>query len=140
METNLKDINTKLVDISTQYSKFNKNQVLTETQLNGFLDYFDDQDRLTRTSLSGVGIVCGFKVSVHGTNDSRSIKITQGRGVTTDGDLIALQKPSETEEGKKNATLKNIQLESKTYRYFKKFSDNEAEYGHFINADKEQID
>ena len=61
MATNL-DINTKLVDISTQYSKFNKNQVLTETQLNGFLDYFDDQDRLTRTSLSGVGIVCGFKV------------------------------------------------------------------------------
>lgn len=139
METNLKDINTKLVDISTQYSKFNKNQVLTETQLNGFIDYFEDQDRLSRTSLSGVGIVCGFKVSVEKNNDNVSIKITQGRGVTTDGDLIALQKPSETEEGKKNTTLKNIQLDSRVYKYFKKFSDNEAEYGHFINADKEQI-
>ncbi|MBL4605338.1 MAG: hypothetical protein JKY02_06705 [Flavobacteriaceae bacterium] len=68
MATKLKDINTKLVDISTQYSKFNKNQVLTETQLNGFLDYFDDQHRLSRTSLSGVGIVCGFKVAYDGSD------------------------------------------------------------------------
>ena len=74
METKLNKINRKLVDVSTQYSKFNKNQVLTETQLNGFLDYFDDQGRLTRTSLSGVGIVCGFKVSL--TEDG--ITITQG--------------------------------------------------------------
>ena len=88
MATNL-DINTKLVDISTQYSKFNKNQVLTETQLNGFLDYFDDQDRLTRTSLSGVGIVCGFKVNYN--PEDHSVVVTQGRGVTTDGDLVALQ-------------------------------------------------
>ena len=101
METKEKDINTKLVDISTQYSKFNKNQLLTETQLNGFLDYFDDQDRLTRTSLSGVGIVCGFQIKTNEGDTISEIEITQGRGVTTDGDLVALQKPSETEKGKK---------------------------------------
>ena len=123
MATNL-DINTKLVDISTQYSKFNKNQVLTETQLNGFLDYFDDQDRLTRTSLSGVGIVCGFKVIYNA--DNHSIKVTQGRGVTTDGDLVALQDPSETDEGMKDSTLKSIDIPSKTFRFFKKFSDDKA--------------
>ena len=56
MATNL-DINTKLVDISTQYSKFNKNQVLTETQLNGFLDYFDDQDRLENEKTFHLAII-----------------------------------------------------------------------------------
>jgi len=136
MATNL-DINTRLVDVSTQYSKFNKNQVLTETQLNGFLDYFDDQDRLTRTSLSGVGIVCGFNVTYNDGNNS--IKLTQGRGVTTDGDLVALQNPSETEEGKKDSTLKSIDLSSKTFKFFKKFSDDKAQYKHFIKPDKTQI-
>ena len=136
MATNL-DINTKLVDISTQYSKFNKNQVLTETQLNGFLDYFDDQDRLTRTSLSGVGIVCGFKVIYNA--DNHSIKVTQGRGVTTDGDLVALQDPSETDEGMKDSTLKSIDIPSKTFRFFKKFSDDKAKYQHFVKPDNSQI-
>jgi len=54
-------MNAKLDNITTQYRKFNENQVLTEGQLNEFIDYFEDQDRLSRTQLSGVGIVCGFK-------------------------------------------------------------------------------
>ncbi|MFD2567831.1 hypothetical protein [Pseudotenacibaculum haliotis] len=138
METKSKHSSTKLVDISTQYSKFNKNQVLTETQLNGFLDYFDDQDRLSRTSLSGVGIVCGFQVSYDTT--LKSIKITQGRGVTTDGDLVALQNPSQTEQGKKDTTLKSIELSSKTFKFYKKFLDDTAKYDRFIGADKKQIE
>ena len=54
-------MSTKLSTITTQYRKFNTNQVLTEAQLNEFLDYFEDQDRMSRIGLSGVGIVCGFK-------------------------------------------------------------------------------
>ena len=137
MAINLTDINTKLVDISTQYSKFNKNQVLTEKQLNTFLDYFDDQDRLTRTSLSGVGIVCGFKVIYNA--DDHTIQITQGRGVTTDGDLLALQKQSETEAGQNDTTLKSIDLSSKTYSFYKMFTDNKAHYKHFVKPDKTVI-
>lgn len=137
MATKLKNINTKLVDISTQYSKFNKNQVLTETQLNGFLDYFDDQHRISRTSLSGVGIVCGFKVVYDGSDFS--VKITQGRGVTTDGDLLALQEKSITEKGKNDDTLKSIALSNKKYRFYKKFVDQNAQYDHFITPDKNQV-
>ncbi len=137
METKQKEINAKLVDISTQYSKFSKNQVLTEEQLNGFLDYFDDQDRLSRTSLSGVGIACGFQVIC---NPDKSITVTQGRGVTTDGDLVALQSPSITEEGKKDDTLVTINIPSKKFRYYKKFVDNNAEYKRFIGSNKKQID
>ena len=129
---------TKLKDITTQYSKFNTNQVLTENQLNEFLDYFDDQDRLTRTGLSGVGIVCGFKVTYN--EKGNSIEITQGRGVTTDGDLLALQNQSTTEEGKKDDTLKSIDLLAKNYRFYKKYVDDNVEYKHFLDADEKQID
>lgn len=56
-------MSTKLTNITNQYSKFSDNQVLTKAQLNQFLDYFDDQDRLSRIGLNGVGIVCGFKIT-----------------------------------------------------------------------------
>ena len=73
-----------LEDITTGYSIFEKDQVLTHEQLNSVADYFDDQTRLTRVKLLGVGIVCGLGVSVQGSN----IKVTKGAGVTTDGDLL----------------------------------------------------
>ena len=57
-------MNAKLDNVTTQYRKFNENQVLTDGQLNEFIDYFEDQDRLSRTLLSGVGIVCGFKSTI----------------------------------------------------------------------------
>jgi hypothetical protein len=40
-------MNAKLDNVTTQYRKFNENQVLTEGQLNEFIDYFEDQDRLS---------------------------------------------------------------------------------------------
>ncbi len=58
-------MNTKLDNVTTQYRKFNDNQALTEGQLNEFIDYFEDQDRLSRTRLSGVGVVCGFSIGIH---------------------------------------------------------------------------
>ena len=70
--------------ITTGYSIFEKDQVLTELQLNTVADYFDDQTRLTRTKLLGVGIVCGLRVSLVGSN----ISVSKGAGITTDGDLL----------------------------------------------------
>lgn len=146
MDTKLQN-NIKLEEISTQYSKFDTNQVLTETQLNGFLDYFDDQDRLSKTSLSGVGIVCGFNLSyaaqqvqVEGQiKKEYRLNITQGRGVTTDGDLLMLQKELPVEEGRNNEVLKSIELLSKSYGYYKSFTDNNANYAHFKEDDETQI-
>ena len=79
---------TKLSTITTQYRRFTKNQVLTEVNLNEVVDFFDDQDRLTRIYLSGVGIVCGFTVSLN--NTQKTITVSQGTGITTDGDLFKL--------------------------------------------------
>ncbi len=77
---------TKLTDITTSYSSFEDDQVLTAAQLNKFLNYFDDQDRMSRICLSGVGIVCGFKFGYSG----GVLELMQGCGITTDGDLIHL--------------------------------------------------
>ncbi len=73
-----------LSEISTGYSVFEKDQVLTEAQLNSVTEYLDDQDRLDRVSLIGVGIVCGLGVSRSG----GSVSLGKGLGITTDGDLL----------------------------------------------------
>ncbi len=75
-----------LDEISTSYSVFERDQVLTEAQLNSIGAYLDDQVRLSRVSLGGVGIACGLEVSLA----SNRITVRRGVGVTTDGDLLRL--------------------------------------------------
>ncbi|MBI1919801.1 MAG: hypothetical protein HYS23_01845 [Geobacter sp.] len=78
-----------LKGISDTYSIFEKDQLLTHDQLNSITEYFDDQTRLTRVNLIGVGILCGFDVS----SDDKSITVGKGVGVTTDGDLVVFPAP-----------------------------------------------
>lgn len=131
-------MNTKLDNVTTQYRKFNDNQALTEGQLNEFIDYFEDQDRLSRTRLSGVGVVCGFKstyidfiLQSEATLEKKpeaveldTIAITQGSGVTTDGDLITLRQ--------KGATSSEVTIDFgvKNYKYYREYID-EIGYKHF---------
>lgn len=77
-------IKKSLDEITTGFSVFEKDQVLTASQLNSVADYFDDQTRLTRTQLLGVGIACGLRASVQG----RLVRLGKGMGVSTDGDLL----------------------------------------------------
>jgi hypothetical protein len=70
--------------ISNVYSIFEKDQVLTEQQLNDVTSYLDDQNRLTRVNLTGIGIVCGLRATLQG----NQIVIGKGVGITSDGDLI----------------------------------------------------
>lgn len=71
-------------NIPTLYTVFDADQVLTHDQLNGLAAYLDDQQRLTRVTLLGVGIVCGLQVSIQ----DGGVRLTKGVGVTTDGDLL----------------------------------------------------
>jgi len=82
--TAMTDIMKTLEKITTGYSIFEKDQVLTHDQLNSISEYFDDQTRLTRVKLLGVGIVCGLRVSL---KDNKAT-VTKGVGITTDGDLL----------------------------------------------------
>jgi len=136
----------KLDNITTQYRKFNENQALTEGQLNEFLDYFDDQDRLSRTRLSGVGVAGGFKMTYTDLIaepevlakkaigeevelELNTIIITQGAGVTTDGDLITLRRKGDNGET-------SINFDANIYKYYRDYMD-EVRYSHFRTGNKQ---
>lgn len=114
---------TKLSAITTQYRSFVDDQVLTADQHNTLIDYFQDQGRLSRIVLNGVGIVCGFRLSI---NASKEIVVSQGAGVTTDGDLIQLQKPNL----EKNA--QTIDIQSIKFTHYKVYEDTVVKYQPFL--------
>ena len=88
-----------------EYPEFVANQVLQKSHLNALFDYLDENNRLTRTNLLGIGIVCGMEVIPINTNQ---IKITKGCGVTSAGYLATF--------GEKNGVLQDITFSSaKTY-------------------------
>ncbi|HKL31135.1 MAG TPA: hypothetical protein VJ919_01305, partial [Tangfeifania sp.] len=123
----------KLTEITTHYHTFVDNQVLTKDQLNQFIGYFEDQDRLSRVFLHGVGIVCGFKLGLN--SEEKKISITQGVGVTTDGDLIQLKKAVP------DKPFKSIDLEKLEFGHYKKFEDNVVGYSFFRKTvgEEEQV-
>jgi hypothetical protein len=121
---------TKLDNITGQYHSYVEDQVLTHYQLNETIDYFSDQDRLSRVFLTGTGIACGFIISI--TPASNAITITQGTGITTDGDLIKLQKKSlEALSLVVKQKLFTVDFPSITYKSYKPFTEDKANYGHF---------
>ncbi|MFD0861699.1 hypothetical protein ACFQ1M_05740 [Sungkyunkwania multivorans] len=136
-------MSTKLSTIATQYSRFIDNQVLTKDQLNEFLDYFDDQDRLSRIALSGVGIVCGldFELNIN----TNVITVNQGYGVTTDGDLLMLQNrlPENSEETtdvlKQKRLQRKINFDKKVFTHFKVFDNGKANYPAFDTGEGSPI-
>ncbi|MGE0275627.1 MAG: Ig domain-containing protein [Nitrospiraceae bacterium] len=70
------------------YPVFEANQVLSDLHLNEIFNYLDEQDRLTRANLIGIGIVCGLEISLQGTGAGSTIRLTRGCGVTSEGYLI----------------------------------------------------
>jgi len=48
--------------ITFRFSK--RNQVLTSGHLNDVFDFLDEQTRLTRSNLIGIGIVCGLEIKL----------------------------------------------------------------------------
>lgn len=65
------------------YQVFEANQVLSKDHLNDLREYLDEQIRVTRTNLIGVGINCGLNMSV--AVDGKSIRLYKGSGTTTEG-------------------------------------------------------
>lgn len=128
----------KLQLITPQYSSFVDDQVLTSHQLNEFIEYFKEQDHLTRICLTGIGVVCGFDLSVFN-DDGITIKVTQGCGITSDGDLLKLQqKPDETIKltDKSTQDTKNILIPEENYKHWKFFEDKDAKYAHFLDGEE----
>lgn len=68
------------------YPIFEGSQVLTSDQLNQLSAYLDQQNRLTRSKLIGIGIVCGLQVQPL----AGGLKISKGLGITSEGFLIQI--------------------------------------------------
>ncbi|MNJ97379.1 hypothetical protein D3C87_151240 [compost metagenome] len=128
---------TKLTTITPSYRSFVPDQILTAGQLNEFLNYFEDQDRLSRIFLSGVGIVCGFKIGFNA-NSNGELVISQGAGVSTDGDFFKLSKPDTSDP-----ELENIDISELRFTHYRAFDDSNAKYKPFfwktINGSDVQI-
>lgn len=120
----------KLDTITGQYHSYVEDQLLTHYQLNETIDYLSDQDRLSRVFLSGTGIACGFHISINNTSDT--ISITQGTGLTTDGDLIKLQKKASDVASKAvKQKLFTINFPLLQYKSYKPFLKDNGNYEHF---------
>ncbi|HEV8389825.1 MAG TPA: hypothetical protein VGQ35_08275 [Dongiaceae bacterium] len=75
------------MNIHTFYPVFESGQVLTSKHLNDIVDYLEPQDRLTRTRLVGIGIVCGFEPDWNAA--ANTLSLSCGVAVTSEGYLIA---------------------------------------------------
>jgi len=69
-----------------KYPFFENNQVLTSTQLNELGGYLDQQTRLTRYRLIGIGALCGLIPSYDSLTNK--LLVTAGTGVTSEGYLM----------------------------------------------------
>ncbi|RPH32890.1 MAG: hypothetical protein EHM93_07540 [Bacteroidales bacterium] len=76
------------MNILDSYPVFENNQVLTSDQLNNLVKYLDQQNRLTRAQLIGIGNICGFHIKYDTTENA--LTITKGVGITSDGFLLEL--------------------------------------------------
>jgi hypothetical protein len=73
---------------NSKYPVFEANQVLTNRHLNQVFNYLDEQERLTRANLIGIGIACGLEVTLGGTDGKPVVHIGKGCGITSQGYLI----------------------------------------------------
>ena len=72
--------------MSSCYPIFEKDQVVTADQLNSIIRYFSRQQRITRSKIIGVGIICGLEVKYDSTK--ACITITKGCAISSIGDIL----------------------------------------------------
>ncbi|HWR01832.1 MAG TPA: hypothetical protein VN371_08180 [Chlorobaculum sp.] len=81
-----------MIPENNKYPVFEANQVLNADHLNCMNRYLNEQNRLTRADLSGIGIVCGLKVAVNPKNATYgSVTISKGLGVTSEGYIAIVE-------------------------------------------------
>ena len=80
--------------INKKYPVFEANQVLSNKHLNGLVAYLEEQDRVSRTCLLGMGIVCGLEVELSSSEDE--LTINSGTALSSLGFLIKFEKTTFT--------------------------------------------
>jgi len=77
-----------MLPVQVEFPKFIPDQLLTSEDLNQLFGYLDEQNRITRTNLIGIGIVCGLHLTIK--NANTTVAISKGCGVTSEGYLISV--------------------------------------------------
>ena len=90
--------------INNIYPIFEADQVLSQKHLNKLVTYLEEQDRVSRTNLIGMGIVCGLEINKP---NNTTINISCGTGVSSVGYLISLD-ASEYTHYKETTILENF--------------------------------
>jgi len=72
----------------TTYPEFVPDQILSSEHLNRLFGYLEEQERLTRANLLGIGIVCGLEIKMN--TAGTQLTITKGSGVTSKGYLVSM--------------------------------------------------
>ena len=101
------------------YPDFQIDQVLSADNLNHSFAFNEQQERLTRTNLIGIGILCGLKATKSA--NGKVITITKGTGVTSQGYLIV--------HGNENSSAA---IDYTRYRSFNAYQD--IKYPPFISG------
>lgn len=95
-----------MLPTQVNYPEFVPDQLLTSAHLNQLFGYLEEQGRLTRTNLIGIGIVCGLEVKTNA--GGTAITITKGCGVTSEGYLVAIPEITYTSSKPFNAVQERI--------------------------------
>ena len=74
--------------IQDKYPIFEANQVLTSRHLNEVFDYLNEQERLTRANLIGIGIECGLEIRLETNGSDQTIHLSRGCGVSSAGYIL----------------------------------------------------
>lgn len=89
-----------------KYPEFVADQLLTADNLNDLFGYLNEEGRLTRTNLIGIGIVCGLEVKM--ADNGKSVTITKGVGVTSEGYLVEIPETTFEEYKSYNALKEHV--------------------------------
>jgi len=79
------------------YPVFEADQVLSQKELNLLVSHLEEQDRITRKNLIGLGIVCGLDLSFSIKNSINSVTIGCGTAVTSLGFQINFKETTFTQ-------------------------------------------
>jgi len=84
-----------MLPVQHSFPFFEANQVLSNEHLNQLFAYLDEQERLTRANLIGIGIVCGLEADIAASG--AFIRLSRGCGVTSEGYLAVWDDPGPLE-------------------------------------------
>jgi hypothetical protein len=103
-----------MLPVQISYPAFEANQVLSNGHLNQLFTYLDEQERLSRTNLIGIGIVCGLEPRL--AENGSSLRISKGCGITSEGYLIVWPDTVELEWYRPYAVPENLPYSEFEYR------------------------